>query len=484
MAMIPIQSKYPDRAGYLGLDTDRNIVKVFSDGIFISVNLDNVNNVKDFGAKGNGISDDTNAIQKALDNRNIVYIPTGTYLTTQPLIVKSNTIIIGEGFNNSIIKNTTSDVFQIVDDPGVPPTNPTLTKYSDNIVFESIQIQGDISQASIKNVNETGTYNPSPSPYVGINAGTSAYWERGLISNVNIQGFDIAIKGSLRDTKVLVFHSTLWYNNTGYFLNAGSHSTFIESEARWCLNGIVSNGNIEDMQITHSKFNYVHFAINIPTIRNMFLSNVQLFGIIEKGITSNTINGLFISNGLFVPRQILIVPNIYAIEAPTIKNSVISNCHYYYRPYSPISYFTTAIKADNIENTTISNNRFQTNKGIHITNSVKGLNISNNHFITKTAIDINSSTNKVKALNINSNNIDSTNCEDTAIIKVISQSTANNNFSIINNFINSNDNNTIYAIETYGDFNIISGNVSYATTGLHDLSSSSINGIIKDNMFN
>jgi len=71
MAKIPI-NKYPKRAGYIQFDTDRNIVEIFSDGIFRSVNLDNVNNVKDFGAKGNGISDDTNAIQKALDNRNIV----------------------------------------------------------------------------------------------------------------------------------------------------------------------------------------------------------------------------------------------------------------------------------------------------------------------------------------------------------------------------------------------------------------------------
>lgn len=37
MAIIPIQNQYPDRAGYLGLDTDRNTVEVFSDGKFGTV---------------------------------------------------------------------------------------------------------------------------------------------------------------------------------------------------------------------------------------------------------------------------------------------------------------------------------------------------------------------------------------------------------------------------------------------------------------
>ena len=34
MAIIPIQNKYPDRAGYLGLNTDTNQLEVFSDGTY------------------------------------------------------------------------------------------------------------------------------------------------------------------------------------------------------------------------------------------------------------------------------------------------------------------------------------------------------------------------------------------------------------------------------------------------------------------
>ncbi|WP_273977833.1 glycosyl hydrolase family 28-related protein [Vibrio parahaemolyticus] len=54
-------------------------------------------NVKDFGAKGDGISDDTNAIQAALDMGTEVFFPKGVYLTSRPLIQRSGVVIKGTG---------------------------------------------------------------------------------------------------------------------------------------------------------------------------------------------------------------------------------------------------------------------------------------------------------------------------------------------------------------------------------------------------
>ena len=62
-------------------------------------------NVLDFGALGDGVTDDTAAIQAALDASLTVHVPTGTYLVSTTLTFPSNQIIYGTG-RQSIIKST------------------------------------------------------------------------------------------------------------------------------------------------------------------------------------------------------------------------------------------------------------------------------------------------------------------------------------------------------------------------------------------
>jgi|GEM_PF-3293936 hypothetical protein len=64
--------------------------------------------VKDFGAVGDGVADDTAAIQAALNTGNSVYLPDGTYKTTSPLYLDSEAVLFGSGKSNVVIKKTTT----------------------------------------------------------------------------------------------------------------------------------------------------------------------------------------------------------------------------------------------------------------------------------------------------------------------------------------------------------------------------------------
>ena len=73
-----------------------------------TVDLYNFNNkdivsIKDYGAIGDGITNDYNAIKKALSENKTIFIPNGTYLIDNTLIITPNTTIIGES-RNAIIK--------------------------------------------------------------------------------------------------------------------------------------------------------------------------------------------------------------------------------------------------------------------------------------------------------------------------------------------------------------------------------------------
>jgi hypothetical protein len=78
--------------------------------------LDDIVNVRDFGATGNGTTDDTLAIQRAIDQiyfgnfaittpklRRSIYFPAGVYRITQSLTLPSYAILLGEGRERSTI---------------------------------------------------------------------------------------------------------------------------------------------------------------------------------------------------------------------------------------------------------------------------------------------------------------------------------------------------------------------------------------------
>ena len=90
-----------------GSTTARTLANRFADVV----------NVKDFGAVGDGVADDTVAIQAALNIGKPIYLPTGTYKINSALtIMANNSGIKGDGYG-TVIQTTsaTADIFIIGD---------------------------------------------------------------------------------------------------------------------------------------------------------------------------------------------------------------------------------------------------------------------------------------------------------------------------------------------------------------------------------
>lgn len=52
-------------------------------------------NIRDLGAKGDDVTDDTDIILKGIENHPVLYFPTGRYVVSRSLVLKPNTVLIG-----------------------------------------------------------------------------------------------------------------------------------------------------------------------------------------------------------------------------------------------------------------------------------------------------------------------------------------------------------------------------------------------------
>lgn len=70
---------------------------------------------QDYGAVGDGIADDTAAIQNCINANNTVFLPDGTYRITTPLFIPSGRTIMGHNRQNTRIKCDNCDAVHFVD---------------------------------------------------------------------------------------------------------------------------------------------------------------------------------------------------------------------------------------------------------------------------------------------------------------------------------------------------------------------------------
>jgi hypothetical protein len=129
-----IYKNTPDTTIVTGMDSSNPVIRT------LQTKLDDHVSVKDFGAIGDGIADDTIAIQRAINqlyrnplissNNNKVNLlfPAGTYLISSTIYVPPYARLIGDGIGNTVIKISSANaIFQTCDSQG------NFTSIDDNV---------------------------------------------------------------------------------------------------------------------------------------------------------------------------------------------------------------------------------------------------------------------------------------------------------------------------------------------------------------
>ena len=244
-------------------------------------------NVMDFGAKGNGTTDDTQAIQDAINaaetssDTNTVYIPNGTYLVSQ-IKLKSNVKIMGNGFN-TILKsidnnpndsvicfNSTNVQYATVENLCIKGNRwvDSNDSYTDGIRLDNEGGSGDCCTTlrNLKIVECAGN---------GIHIMTSVRETR--IDNCLSQSNEL--NGLLMDedaTDNFVYNCSFYDNKqNGVFNDNAANNKYINCNTYW--NGYGDNSVLEDDTnilpngTTNSKYIKRYHGFNISrTVRCMF----------------------------------------------------------------------------------------------------------------------------------------------------------------------------------------------------------------------
>ena len=231
-----------DAAGYTAQTGPSSLAPVIRN---YQQKFDDVINVRDFGATGDGVTDDTAAINRALQQvykstvnptnplaRRTVQFAGGTYIVSTPILVPPYAKIVGAGVNSVIIK-------QINGNQSAVNVCDSLFQTGASIGTSSAVVPSDILISGIRLLNSNTTIT---SPLMVIDSASNVSVEHtGFVSNVTGGYYPnlVSILSTVSTTNNVVFDKC-------QFLGAG--------------NAISASGNPRAVKVFSSMFDGITYA--------------------------------------------------------------------------------------------------------------------------------------------------------------------------------------------------------------------------------
>lgn len=250
--------------------------------------------VYDFGATGNGITDDTAAINRALSEvypiaqstnlkvRRQLYFPAGTYIISQELAIPPHAKLRGDGIDATVIQQigTARSLMTFADSTG--SISPSLGTVSGSIGNQFV----DISAMTL--------YNTTDNDVVYMDSPDTAFFDqvkfKGSQTSPTTIGTSTALVRILRNSPSYVPSHTSSYFDNCYFTNA----TY----------GVIGIGDVYSVHISKSVFDTLYQGIKLSgtsTIapRGFVISNSLFDKIANSGIVTDSYASITSSSNYF-----------------------------------------------------------------------------------------------------------------------------------------------------------------------------------------
>lgn len=229
--------------------------------------IDDFVNVRDFGARGNGLTDDTDSIQRAIDEiydrksgntrftaRRALRFNGGRYRITRPLKVPPYATLIGEGVNSvHIICDgvEAESVLNFVTNNGALPGDPQIPPFAyPNSIFISSMSFIALNEIDIVRLDQT-----TNCVFVDVNF-------TGPLENPDSNGNDVSCISVLGYTENVQFlrcsFKGLNYAVYAQSLSSSKNISFNKCRFEHCYSGVIADRGVSSIKITDSIFNNIY----------------------------------------------------------------------------------------------------------------------------------------------------------------------------------------------------------------------------------